>query len=68
MSPSGNHRFVELRTRKFKIRAHRDRCRSLPPLKKGDSERLVAEFIERRNGVTKCPVAYLVPLSGNEES
>ena len=65
MSLRENHWFVELRTRKLKIKAHRDRCRLLPPLNKGDAERLVAEFIERHNGVTKCPVAYLVPLSGN---
>ena len=41
---------------------HRQRCRHLPPLQKGEAERLVAEFLATRGGATLCPPAYLIPV------
>ena len=41
---------------------HRQRCRQLPPLQKGEAERLIAEFLAARGNVTVCPPAYLVPV------
>ena len=41
--------------------AHRARCRDLPPLRHGEAERLVAEFVATR-GVTQCPAAYLAAV------
>ena len=41
---------------------HRQRCRLLPPLQKGEAERLVAEFLATRGSVTVCPPAYLVAV------
>jgi hypothetical protein len=38
--------------------AHRRRCRSLPPIRHGEAERLIAEFLAAR-GVTACPTRYL---------
>lgn len=45
-----------------KAAEHRQRCRSLPPLRHGEAERLVAEFLASRGSVTVCPPAYLVPI------
>lgn len=45
-----------------RIRAHAQRCRSLPPLQPGEAERLVAEYAARRGGITRCPTAYLIPI------
>jgi hypothetical protein len=44
-----------------RVRAHRRRCRALPPLQPGEHERLVAAFLAVRN-ITQCPVRYAVPL------
>ena len=41
---------------------HEQRCRTLPPLKPGEAEQLVAAFAAKRGGFTKCPAAYLVPI------
>jgi hypothetical protein len=41
---------------------HRQRCRHLPPLQKGEAERLIAEFLATRGSVTVCPPAYLLPV------
>jgi hypothetical protein len=41
---------------------HRQRCRHLPPLQKGEAERLIAEFLATHGSVTMCPPAYLVPV------
>jgi hypothetical protein len=45
-----------------KAAEHCQRCRSLPPLRRGEAERLVAEFLASRGSVTVCPPAYLVPV------
>jgi hypothetical protein len=41
--------------------AHRQRCRSLPPIRHGEAERLIAKFLATR-GITACPTRYLVPI------
>jgi hypothetical protein len=43
---------------KRRIVEHCKRCRDLPPLQKGEAERLVAEYLATRD-VTVCPVAYV---------
>jgi hypothetical protein len=40
---------------------HARRCQALPPLRPGEAERLIAEFVAKR-GATQCPPAYLLPL------
>ena len=49
------------RTR-LRIQQHARRCRNLPPLKPAEADRLIAEFVAKRDGPTKCRAAYLVPL------
>jgi hypothetical protein len=56
-------RLWEMRERQLKIAAHRERCHSLPPPSRAEAERLIAEFIAARGGVTQCPVAYAVAVS-----
>ena len=46
---------------KEKAAAHRRRCRDLPPLRDGEAEQLVAEFLASRPA-TQCPAAYLIPV------
>ena len=41
--------------------AHRQRCRSLPPLRPGEAENLLADFLATR-GVTVCPTRYVAPI------
>lgn len=41
---------------------HIRECRALPPLKPGEVEQLVARFLAKQGGPTKCPAAYLVPM------
>ncbi len=45
-----------------KMQAHSRRCRALPPLGKGEAERLVAEYSAVRK-VTHCPPAFAVAVS-----
>ncbi len=45
----------------LKVRAHRLRCKSLPPLQPGEAERLLAEFLATRD-VTACPTRYAAPV------
>jgi hypothetical protein len=52
----------EQRAVKRKVAAHRQRCNTLPPLQRGEAERLVAEFVRTRGGVTICPPAYAAPV------
>jgi len=41
---------------------HRQRCKSLPALQPGESERLMAAFLAGR-GVTLCPARYAAPVA-----
>jgi hypothetical protein len=41
--------------------AHQRRCRALPPLKPGEHERLIAEFLAVKS-VTFCPPRYAAPV------
>ena len=45
-----------------RIRAHKARCRQLPASTPREDERLVAQFLARRGGVTQCPAAYVAPV------
>jgi hypothetical protein len=45
----------------LKVRAHRLRCMSLPPLQPGEAERLLAGFLATRD-VTACPIRYAAPV------
>jgi hypothetical protein len=47
-----------------RIRAHVQRCSSLPPLKPGEAERLVAEYAAKRGGIRRCPTVFLLPVQG----
>jgi hypothetical protein len=44
-----------------KARAHRLRCKSLPPMQAGEAERLTAGFLATRD-VTVCPARYAAPI------
>ena len=44
-----------------KARAHRLRCKSLPPMQPGEAERLMAGFLATRD-VTACPARYAAPV------
>ena len=46
-----------------RCRAHKLRCRSLPPVSPNEAKRLVEEFLAKRGGVTRCPPAYAVSSS-----
>jgi hypothetical protein len=41
--------------------AHRQRCRSLPPVQAGEAGRLMAEFLATRS-ITACPTRYAAPI------
>jgi hypothetical protein len=41
--------------------AHWRRCKTLPPIQRGEAERLMAEFLATR-GVNACPTRYLAPI------
>lgn len=45
-----------------RIREHAHRCESLPPLKPGEAERLVAEYAAKRGGFTQCPTVFLLAV------
>ena len=47
---------------KQKAKAHRERCRALPPLRPGEVDRLVAEFLANRV-VTQCPTMFVTTVS-----
>ena len=44
-----------------KARAHRLRCKSLPPMQPGEAERLLAGYLATRD-VTACPTRYAAPV------
>jgi hypothetical protein len=41
--------------------AHGKRCRQLPPVRPGEAERLVSEFLSHHR-VTVCPTRYAVAI------
>jgi hypothetical protein len=44
-----------------KAHEHRVRCRSLPPIRAGEVELLVADFLTTRR-ITPCPARYVAPV------
>jgi hypothetical protein len=46
-----------------KMRQHRERCRTLPPLARGEAERLLQSFIESGGTIKACPMRYLLPTA-----
>ena len=49
-----------------KIRAHQQRCRSLPKVTDAEADRLVQQYLESHT-ITKCPEAYALPLESNND-
>jgi hypothetical protein len=41
--------------------AYRRRCKSLPPIRLDEAERLMADFLATR-GATSCPTRYAAPI------
>jgi hypothetical protein len=52
----------ELIETKRKVAAHRRRCLGLPPLKRGETELLVAKFLADGGSVKILPSAYAAPV------
>ena len=44
-----------------KAHEHRLRCKKLPPMRSGEAERLVADFLATRD-ITACPPRYAAPV------
>jgi hypothetical protein len=40
--------------------AHRQRCKSLPPIREGEAEHLMAAFLATRH-ITDCPTRFAAP-------
>ena len=40
------------------MRQHRERCRALPPLARGETERLLKAFVEAGGTIKACPTRY----------
>jgi hypothetical protein len=40
------------------VRAHKLRCGALPAPSQAELDQLVADFLARRGGVTRCPTVY----------
>lgn len=40
---------------------HRRRCATLPPMRRGEAESLIAQFLATRD-ITVCPARYAVPV------
>ena len=53
---------ADMRLARERSLAHVQRCRRLPPVSASEAERLVAQFLAKRGGVTQCPPAYLAPV------
>jgi hypothetical protein len=49
-------------TRTAEDRAHRQRCRHLPPIQAGEANVLMAAFLATRQ-VTLCPTRYAAPTA-----
>jgi hypothetical protein len=41
--------------------AHRRRCKSLPPMRPGEADRLIADFLAAKS-ITVCPTRYAAPV------
>jgi hypothetical protein len=46
-----------------KMQQHRERCRGLRPLARGEAERLVKSFMETGRTITACPTRYALPMA-----
>jgi len=46
-----------------KVRQHRERCRTLPPLARGEAELLLQPFIESGGTIKACPTRYVLPTA-----
>lgn len=47
--------------------AHKLRCKTLPPLKPGEHERLLATFLAVKS-ITSCPARYAAPTEQHAQS
>jgi hypothetical protein len=46
-----------------KMHLHRKRCRTLPPLARGEAERLLKSFVEAGGTIKACPARYALPTT-----
>jgi hypothetical protein len=46
-----------------RMRQHRERCRALPPLAHGETERLLKAFVEAGGIIKACPTRYALPTA-----
>jgi hypothetical protein len=46
-----------------RMRQHRERCRTLPPLARGEAERLLKAFVESGGTIKACPTRYALPTA-----
>jgi hypothetical protein len=61
---AGQQELVEMNEeQRRKMRQHRERCRTLPPLARGESERLLKAFVESGGMIKACPPRYVLPTA-----
>jgi hypothetical protein len=61
---AGQQELVEMtEEQQRKMRQHRERCRALPPLAHGETERLLKAFVEAGGTIKACPTRYALPTA-----
>jgi len=48
------------------VRAHKLRCGALPAPSQAELDQLVADFLARRFGVTRCPTVCVLPVQNGD--
>jgi hypothetical protein len=48
------------------LRAHKMRCLTLPAPSEAELDRMVAEFLARGGGVTRCPTVCVAPVQNGD--
>ena len=46
--------------------AHWQRCKSLPPMRPGEADRLIADFLAAKS-ITVCPTRYAAPIESRPQ-
>ena len=61
---AGQQELVEMDEEQHRrMRQHRERCRALPPLARGETERLLKAFVEAGGTIQACPTRYALPMA-----
>jgi len=61
---AGQQELVEMsEEQQRKMREHRARCRTLPPLARSEAEWLLKTFLESGGTIKACPTRYAVPMA-----